>query len=303
MPMNGGMDLSWSMFYSQLEDMSKGPILSRKHHACGFTLVEMLVVMAIVALLIAMLLPVIGQAREASRRTICASQLRQWGVIVEAYANEFREQYPTRKMWGQNDMFSAGTVNWIVGGVADGTSTTDLSVRKLPEYGMAKRRLLECPSRFLVRIYRNNLEVATGTYGTDYFSFFGRADHPNQKATEGWIYWSPSNIRGPVPSRTYRKSLKTIMAMDRCWVPATINNWYYDGGPVAAEWGTSNHLQGPLSPTATYPLRQTYALLGDGANALTIDSSVRWMNMTGPTFNYGHDYYYSFYVDASLRFQ
>ncbi len=279
--------------------MSKGRILSeRRGHFRGFTLVELLVVLAVIALLIALLLPVIARAKEASRRTLCAGQLRQWAIIVEAYANDYREQYPSKRLWGQNEMFNAGTVTW-----ADGTTTTDNSCWKLPEYGMRRRRLLECPSRQMKRINANNLENVGFWASADYWSFFGRANHPSQKATEGWIYWSPSNIRGPVPSRQYKKSLKTIMAMDRSWVPATVNNWYFDGGANATDWDTSNHLQGPTSPTATDPLRQTFAIIADGANALLIDGSARWMNLTGPTFNYGHDYYYQFYVDPSLRFQ
>ena len=54
----------------------------------AFTLVEMLVVIAIIAMLASMLVPVTGKALESARRTTCASQLRQFHQASVVYANE-----------------------------------------------------------------------------------------------------------------------------------------------------------------------------------------------------------------------
>lgn len=54
----------------------------------GFTLVELLVVVAIIALLIAVLLPSLGQARAGSKLAVCGSNLRQLGLAIQAYAME-----------------------------------------------------------------------------------------------------------------------------------------------------------------------------------------------------------------------
>ncbi|MGC9261144.1 MAG: type II secretion system protein [Phycisphaerae bacterium] len=79
----------------------------------GFTLIELLVVISIIAILIALLLPALAKARQLAVRIQGASNLRQIGIALHEYANEYRGEYPLAcianynfndaDMWGWNN--------------------------------------------------------------------------------------------------------------------------------------------------------------------------------------------------------
>jgi prepilin-type N-terminal cleavage/methylation domain-containing protein/prepilin-type processing-associated H-X9-DG protein len=60
----------------------------------GFTLVELLVVIAVLGVLAAIFMPVLTQARERARRTVCLSQLRQIAQAHQLYTLSWDERYP-----------------------------------------------------------------------------------------------------------------------------------------------------------------------------------------------------------------
>ncbi len=87
--------------------MNRSPLGKKK----GFTLIELLVVIAIISILASMLFPAFATARESARKTVCVSNLRQIGLGVMQYTQDYDEMYPSGNPFfvtpavGQEDLF------------------------------------------------------------------------------------------------------------------------------------------------------------------------------------------------------
>lgn len=98
----------------------------RKTH--GFTLVEVLVVIAIIALLVALLLPTLAAAKETALSVKCQANLHQIGIMGGAYGTDFKQYAISPTMGHNGDLNAWGTYYWngfynfnrqlIVGGYA-----------------------------------------------------------------------------------------------------------------------------------------------------------------------------------------
>ena len=92
----------------------------------GFTLIELLVVIAIIAILAAILFPVFARARENARRSSCSSNLKQIGLGLMQYSQDYDEKQPL----GGSNTWSGNQLSW----------------RQLIQPYVKSTQLFQCPS-------------------------------------------------------------------------------------------------------------------------------------------------------------
>jgi len=124
----------------------------------AFTLIELLVVLAIIALLAALLLPVLGRAKESARATACLSNLHQVGVALQIYVSENNNRLPVMR-----DVVPDPAV------VATNTFPTIDKVLAAP---LGNKNVLRCPSD-LAHIF----EITGSSYGWNSLLNGQDADH------------------------------------------------------------------------------------------------------------------------------
>ena len=79
----------------------------------GFTLLELLVVVTIIALLVGLLLPAMARARGEARKAVCKSNMKNFGLAISMYSNDYNEVYPTRGLGltvGVDDLRGLGSM-------------------------------------------------------------------------------------------------------------------------------------------------------------------------------------------------
>lgn len=116
----------------------------------GFTLIELLVVIAIIAILATILFPVFARARENARRSSCMSNLKQMGLGMMMYVQDYDETYP-------KEYTTVGSTNYFW-------------VEVLNPY-MKSYQVFMCPSAVTTNSWRE------GGYGSNR-NIFVRGDDP-----------------------------------------------------------------------------------------------------------------------------
>ena len=110
--------------------------------ARGFTLVELLVVVAIIGIIAAVIFPVFARARENARRSSCLSNMKQIGLAMMQYTQDYDERMPVQT-YANTFNFLDSNAGSLSSGPAAGATTNFLNV--LVPY-TKNTRIFVCPS-------------------------------------------------------------------------------------------------------------------------------------------------------------
>jgi prepilin-type N-terminal cleavage/methylation domain-containing protein/prepilin-type processing-associated H-X9-DG protein len=189
----------------------------------GFTLVELLVVIGIIALLISILLPALSKAREQANKVACLSNLRQLGIAMISYCTDNRGNFPRPATSAKLD---EDWIYWQAGREPkDGRIVPYLGGSFLP-------RLFRCPSDSEYNSHKNKFILSYTINETMSLAAQGIAGvQPGNHGTHGGPAAGESKTSPNTPStikltQIYRPAEK-IMIIDEssttiddgCWAP------------------------------------------------------------------------------------
>ena len=119
--------------------------LQRKVGTKGFTLVELLVVIGIIAVLVGILLPTLNKARQAADRTTCLANLHQIGVYLQVYQNRFNNKVPIYTVGGSAALNYFAYTDYHKSYVSLGLLVASNIVKGYGGSGSQEGRVFYCP--------------------------------------------------------------------------------------------------------------------------------------------------------------
>jgi len=248
-------------------------ITTQRRATKGFTLIELLVVIAIIAILAAILFPVFARARENARRTSCLSNLKQLGLGMMMYMQDYDAKYPARYYFSGAATPGTGSGTMLSLIVPPPSGASYANAGWLLEPYVKSRQLAVCPS------WTGNLASYGGGYAYNL------------------IAGVPSVYGGPdvLSEAQVEEASQMIAFVD--------GSWYRDAYPVAKASGDLNGnwkvnfckdvQNGGTAKTCTGAAWgaeiNTYGRHLDGVNASYMDGHAKWHKIDY-FYNNGNNY-------------
>ena len=177
--------------------MAKQP---QRTHGHAFTLIELLVVVSIISLLVSILLPALGKAREAAKVAICTSNLRQLGVAGMMYTDDYDDVYPsTANIWMFTPMYAYGGNTNSPDMWGGGMPVFDVKDRIMNKYTSYSVTLYECPSDVGITNQDGKIEGMPATHdetGTSYYCNAGMRVNPSLPLDEADYIYPDAGLYG-----------------------------------------------------------------------------------------------------------
>ena len=239
-------------------------MLVGKPRGAFFTLIELLVVIAIIAILSALLFPALSSARDSARRLTCASNMRNIGVVLCSYANDYNSYLPpfNASIWRTYDLAGTQTTLKTLWTVFMPYLTSDPAMKDFAPWG----KVLFCP----MNPYTNFRVYDSGMgYDVGFHTASGRTNYLYElRAPPGWssaLPGTPRRISDIDPPARYGLTFPNYRLLQ----DVTITS---DGNAASQ----SNHLRLCGAGSGAPP--------NDDANYLYVDGSVRKVRAGDSTF-------------------
>ncbi len=267
----------------------------------GFTLIEVLVVVAILALLVAILLPSLAKAREGARTTVCGTQLKEYGNAILMYNHDQRDRMPgpihaAVELETFDKVATADYQEWHLpwfirryfsdrgrrGKYTDSISSCPTATRLTTGVLTFNAATADRPFTYAV----NNFNKATSSYGTDPPWYFG---YPN-------YYWSgaapPKQVADPNKQHfkdAHPKRFSQIRQASREWAiadafcyEADLPNPTTGSGRQPGQWQIGTYQNRTWARRVGLPTAPYHS---NGINVLCFDGHVEWQRPWRGTAN------------------